>query len=121
VKILLDNGLPRSAVSFLVAAGLEAVHVGEIGLASAADQLILDHARAEHFVIVTFDADFHTLLALRGLNAPSVIRIRIEGLKGTEVAAILHRIVGQFGDELLAGAVLSIGPRIARCHLLPLR
>ena len=62
-----------------------------------------------------------SLLALLGLSGPSVIRVRIEGLKGPELATILTRTIRQFTDELLAGAVISIGSRIARCHLLPLK
>jgi predicted nuclease of predicted toxin-antitoxin system len=121
VRLLLDNGIPRSAVSLLIAGGTGAAHVGELGMASAADQVILDYALTAQFVIVTLDADFHTLLAVRGLRGPSVIRIRIEGLKGMEIAKILSQTLRQFNDELLAGAVLSVGRRIARCHLLPLK
>ena len=52
-----------------------------VGLADASDAVFLDYAREEGHVIVTLDADFHTLMALTGATLPSVIRVRIEGLR----------------------------------------
>jgi predicted nuclease of predicted toxin-antitoxin system len=46
------------------------------------DADILAYGRQELRVVVTLDADFHTLLALSGARSPSVVRIRIEGLRG---------------------------------------
>ncbi len=85
MKLLLDQGLPRSAAGLLRQAGLDTVHTGEIGLATAEDQLILDQARESGRVVVTLDADFHTLLTLSGAVSPSVIRIRIEGLNAAQI------------------------------------
>jgi predicted nuclease of predicted toxin-antitoxin system len=68
VKIVLDNGAPRGTVPILIAHQFDAVHVGDIGLASASDQTILNHAEANGQVAVTLDADFHTILALSGSN-----------------------------------------------------
>ena len=41
MKLLLDQGLPRSTVKHLAAAGIVAEHVGDLGLAAAADGAIL--------------------------------------------------------------------------------
>jgi len=46
MKLLLDQGLPRSAALLLRAAGLDADHVGERGYATAADSAILALAAA---------------------------------------------------------------------------
>ncbi len=121
MKLLLDNGLPRSAGTILRDDGEDAVHVGEIGLASADDEVILAYAVNRGFVVVTLDADFHTLLAVRGASRPSVIRIRTERLKGPQLVLVLREILARFKVELIAGAVISVGARNARCHLLPLR
>ena len=78
MKLLLDQGLPRSAVTWLEEAGIDTVHVAEIGLSAADDTDILQRARDDERVVVTLDADFHALLALSAATSPSVIRIRIE-------------------------------------------
>jgi predicted nuclease of predicted toxin-antitoxin system len=84
MKLLLDQGTPRSAASLLRKAGFEAVHTSESGLAAAEDAEIIRHALEEHRIVVTLDADFHTHLALTPAAKPSVIRIRVEGLRAEE-------------------------------------
>ena len=88
MKLLLDQGLPRSAAALLRQAGMDAVHVGEVGYATAEDEAILERGREDERIVTTLDADFHTLLALSGATAPSVIRIRIEGLRGEATASL---------------------------------
>jgi predicted nuclease of predicted toxin-antitoxin system len=76
MKLLLDQRLPRSTVLCLRNQEIEAVHVGDRGLATASDSQILDVGRQEGMVVVTLDADFDALLALSGVTGPSVIHIR---------------------------------------------
>ena len=47
MKLLLDQGLPRSAAGLLRNAGIDTVHTGEIGYAAANDADILECARVE--------------------------------------------------------------------------
>ena len=44
--------------------GIDALHVGEIGMAPAADEAIIEYGCSNGYSIVTLDADFHSLLAL---------------------------------------------------------
>jgi len=44
MKLLLDQGLPRSSVQYLRDIGIFAEHVGELGRSTASDQEILDLA-----------------------------------------------------------------------------
>lgn len=118
--LLLDQGLPRSTVFHLRKLGVEAIHVGEIGLAAADDSIILEHAREHAQIVVTLDADFHMLLASAGASRPSVIRIRIEGLRGDAVAQLLLRILERCREELNHGAVVSVSETGARIRRLPL-
>lgn len=121
MKLLLDQGLPRATVFHLRNAGIEAVHAGELGLSRASDSEILDFARQQAMVVVTLDADFHALLALSGAKWPSVIRVRIEGLRGNELAALLSNVSKACSADLVQGAVVSVtedGMRIRRLPLL---
>ena len=120
MKLLLDQGLPRSTVKCLAAIGIVAEHLGDLGLASATDGAILDAARHQQSVVVTLDADFHQLLAASHATSPSVVRIRIEGLKGNAIAAILKQVVATTDTELMAGAVVSVTPSRIRVRLLPI-
>jgi Domain of unknown function (DUF5615) len=56
MKLLLDQGLPRSAVSYLLKQGFSCVHAGDVGLAASSDAIILDYGRKESCVIATLDA-----------------------------------------------------------------
>ena len=64
MKLLLDQGLPRSTAELLREKGLDAVHTGECGLAVASDDAILAAGRTQGRTVVTLDSDFHAILAL---------------------------------------------------------
>jgi predicted nuclease of predicted toxin-antitoxin system len=120
MKLLLDQGLPRSTVLPLRAAGIDAVHVGEKALATAPDSVILDIARQEQRIVVTLDADFHALLVLSGAAGPSVIRIRTEGLRAEPLAAVLLDVLKLCKDDLGHGAMVSVTEYGVRVRRLPL-
>ena len=90
------------------------------GMADASDPSILLHALREDRIIVTLDADFHSLLALSGSSRPSVIRIREEGLKGESLAMLIAIIARQFEKELEEGCVMSYQSGKIRYRKLPL-
>ncbi len=97
-----------------------ALHVGDVGLATASDQRILKHAEQHGSTVVTLDADFHALLAVSGASAPSVVRLRIEGLKGNELAALLVRVWNRAGAALTRGAIATVTPASIRIKDLPI-
>jgi predicted nuclease of predicted toxin-antitoxin system len=120
MKLLLDQGLPRSTVFLLRATGIDAVHVGEKSLATALDSLILEIARQEQRIIVTLDADFHALLVLSGAAGPSVIRVRIEGLRAEHLASLLVDVLKLCENDLSHGAMVSVSENGVRVRRLPL-
>lgn len=120
MRLVLDQGLPRSTADILRRAGFEVVHVGDIGMATADDTSILAWARTWNGVVVTFDADFHALLALSGASSPSVIRLRVEGLRAEAIAAVIHATITACAADLAAGAVVSADGHRARVRGLPL-
>lgn len=120
MRLLLDQGLPRSAARLLREAGVDTVHVGEIGYSDADDASILIRARDEERTVVTLDADFHALLALSRATSPSVIRIRMEGLYGQKAVDLIQAVLTRCHQDLEQGAMVTVHPRRIRIRWLPL-
>ena len=120
MKLLLDQGTPRSAALFLREAGFDAVHTGEIGMAESDDEEILKRAFTEGRVVVTLDADFHASLALSQACKPSVIRIRIERLRAEQFSKLVQNVILQCGSDLDAGAMVSVNEHQIRVRHLPI-
>jgi len=120
MKLLLDQGLPRSSAELLRQKGLDAIHTGECGLSKASDDAILAAGRTQDRAIVTLDSDFHTILALEEASAPSVIRVRWEGLRGPEMANLIGQVLELCAEELESGAAVSIRPNGIRVRRLPM-
>jgi predicted nuclease of predicted toxin-antitoxin system len=121
ISLLLDQGLPRSAVAGLIAAGWKAVHVCDIGMSRASDEQRLEYAKNHNFCCVTLDADFHTLLAVSNASAPSVIRIRREGLNGTALANLLLAIRPKIDRQVVKGAMVTVTETAIRIRSLPIQ
>ncbi len=120
MKLLLDQGLPRSAAALLTAAGIDTVHVGDLGLSTAEDAAILQAGLEANRTVVTLDADFHALLAMSGAIAPSVIRIRIEGLRGEALTELLLAVIAQCTSDIEQGAAVTVQSGRIRIRHLPL-
>ncbi len=120
MKVLLDQGIARTTESLLRAAGIDATHVGTIGMAHATDSEIIDFASHSKSIIVTRDADFSDFIATRSIRSPSVIRLRAEGIGGAEVAGIVHAVMDAARPALDAGALVSTDGRSIRVRLLPI-
>ncbi len=121
IRLLLDQGLPRGTVRHLEERCFDVRHVADIGHSCASDAQITALAFDQGRAIVTLDSDFHRLLAISGASAPSVIRIRREGLGGPDVAALVGQVLGQLGDQIERGAMVTVTERAVRLHRLPLR
>ncbi len=120
VKLLLDQSLPRQSAQLLRDAGVDTVHSSEIGLATADDIDILEFGRNNGRIIATLDADFHELLAHSVATAPSVIRVRIEGVKAEAMASLLRSVLVECDSDLRKGCVVTVQERRVRVRHLPL-
>jgi predicted nuclease of predicted toxin-antitoxin system len=120
MKLLLDQGLPLSAATLLRDAGIDTIHVGEIGMSEAEDSDIIQRARDEGRVVATLDADFHTLLALDVATTSSVIRIRIERLRAQALTNLLLTVIAECEEDLEQGSAITVEPSRIRIRRLPL-
>ena len=121
MRLLLDQNIPYLAAAKLRSMGHEAIHAVEIGFSFEPDSAYVSLGIAEDRVIVTFDADFHAILARTNHSRPSVIRIRIQNADEQQVAHLVDKLCWQYERPLLDGCALSTDGESHRMRMLPLR
>lgn len=117
-RFVLDQGLPYDAAEILRSSGVDCAHAADIGMSSAADTQTLEYTSRNKCILITLDADFHAMMILGGMSAPSVIRLRIQGLDGRAVASFVRDAVAAYTPQLAAGCLLTIKERKTTCRLL---
>ena len=121
MKFLIDNAVSPALAALLQQAGHDAIHVRSIGLQHADDDVIFERAAVEHRIVVSADADFGTLLAVRSSRQPSVIQFRGEGSRRPDaLARTLLANLPQLVDALETGSIVTIEPARVRVRLLPI-
>lgn len=76
MRFLVDANLPPALAELLTSLGHEAQHAHDLGMATAKDRAIWDHAVATAACIVTKDEDFVLLKAAKP-GGPPVVWVRI--------------------------------------------
>ena len=89
MRLLLDQNLSRNLIARLGDAFPGSQHVAAVGLDTAADREIWDHAREYDYVIASKDSDFRQLAFLYG-PPPKVLWLRVGN---ASTAAILGMIL----------------------------
>jgi predicted nuclease of predicted toxin-antitoxin system len=121
MKFLVDNALSPVLAAVLQQAGHDAIHVRSVGLQHADDDVIFERAATEHRIVVSADADFGTLLALRASRQPSVIQFRGEGSRKPDaLARTLLANLPKLVDSLENGCIVTFEPSRVRVRLLPI-
>jgi predicted nuclease of predicted toxin-antitoxin system len=122
MRFLVDANLSPRVAATLSSAGFESSHVADVGLLTAADQVILDYAAANGLVIISADTDFGELLALsRGAVRPSVVLLRsADRLTPGQQAALLGANLPVVADDLKTGALVTIARGRVRVRSLPI-
>jgi predicted nuclease of predicted toxin-antitoxin system len=122
VKLLVDANLSPRIAAAVRAAGFDSVHVAEVGLLTAADDVIFDHAVEHRLAIVTADSDFAQMLALRQAATPSVVQMRhLAELSPDDLAALLVANLPMLLPELEKGVIASLSSNHLRVRGLPIR
>lgn len=119
MRFLVDENLPLRFADLLRTAGHDASHVIDRGLQSAPDTEIILLARSEGSVIVTYDADFPTMLFASGDPSPSIVLFRDQRRRPEQLAQLLLDNVERIEDSLIAGAIAVFDAARVRVRELP--
>ena len=121
MRFLADAGISPRTVGFLEQLGHEAIHVRTLGLQRAADHEIVQRARADASVVLTFDLDFGEILALGVLDKPSVILFRLTDERSESVNRRLSTVLSERRTEIESGALILVEDTQYRVRRLPIR
>lgn len=120
MKFLADMGISQRVVRTLRGSGYDAVHLREEGLQRLPDPLILEKARQEGRIILTFDLDFSNLAVASATALPSVIIFRLQNTNPAVVSARLLSVLADCGEDLETGAIVTVDDTRYRLRRLPL-
>jgi predicted nuclease of predicted toxin-antitoxin system len=121
MKLLIDMNLSSDWGEVFIKQGWQAVHWSTVGDPRAADQIIMDWARANGYVVFTHDLDFGTLLALTHARGPSVIQVRTQDVMPATLGDTLTRILRRYEAALEKGALITVDEAKSRVRILPIQ
>src|SRR5512133_2572504 len=94
MRFLADENFPRAAVDALRGGGHDVAWVRTDG-PGATDEQVLERARGEQRILLTFDKDFGELVLKRGLPASNgVVLFRVSLARPGEIAALVLATLG---------------------------
>jgi predicted nuclease of predicted toxin-antitoxin system len=120
MRFLADAGVSPKTVDLLTQLGDDAVHVRSLGLERAPDLELVDRARADGSVIVTFDLDFGDVLALGVYDKPSAIIFRLVNERADSVNERLALVLKERRADLESGALIIVEDTRYRVRKLPI-
>ena len=120
MNFLVDAALSPLIAEGLVRAGHDAMHVRDLGLATANDQTILNAAAHQQRILVSADTDFGAILALRREGQPSVILFRRGQRRPQEQLASLLANLPSIETALEEGCVAVLEDQRVRIRRLPI-
>ena len=121
MKFLADMGVSISTITSLREAGHDSVHLRDEGLLKIEDANILDKARTETRIVLTFDLDFGDLLAASGQRLPSVIIFRLRNQTPSAIRPRLFKNSVRMRSGSRGGAIIVVEDARYRIRRLPVR
>ena len=97
MKLLFDENLSPTLIRLLADVFPGSTHVRDVGLASADDKDVWEHAKRYDLAIVSKDADFRQLSFLHGFP-PKVVWLRVGNRSTDEI----HALVRAHADDFAA-------------------
>ena len=101
IAVLADENIPGASIELLRAAGIDVQSAAERG-PGMSDVAVLELARIEGRVLITFDRDFGELIYRRGYAAPpAVVYFRFVPANAEEAATVLRSLLEHGGIEIV--------------------
>jgi predicted nuclease of predicted toxin-antitoxin system len=121
MKILIDMNLSPDWTKAFAAENIESVHWSTLGDPRAEDEVIMEYARANDFIVFTHDLDFGALLALTQAESPSVVQVRTQNILPSHLAMTVISVLRTNETFLEQGALIVVDEARARVRILPLQ
>jgi len=102
VKFLVDNQLPAALARFLVARGIDCIHVVDLGMDRSTDAAIWHYACENDRTILTKDEDFLHFAALSDAGA-CLVWIRLGNCRTQALLEFMERLWPRIEASLAAG------------------
>lgn len=121
MRFLLDQNLSPRLGALLTEVGHDAIHVRDMGLAQATDEIVIARAEQEGRVLVSADTDFGMLLARSNRSHPSLVLVRrAVGRRVEDLAQLILNSLVDVEEDLNNGAIVVLGEKTLRIRRLPL-
>jgi predicted nuclease of predicted toxin-antitoxin system len=120
VKFLADMRVSQTTVRVLCEHGREVISLREQQLGRLHDTDILDKAKSEGCVVLTFDLDFGDLLAATIQLLPSMVIFRLHNQPPQLVTTRLLEIITSCREDLSEAAVVIVEHTRYRVRRLPI-
>ena len=120
MKFLIDMPVTPDAAPHLRAAGHDAIHAVDLGLARSSDTELLAVARREGRIVITADLDYPRLIALQQADRPGVILFRGGAYSDREMLALLDRVLARASTLDLEHSIVVVDRTRIRRRALPI-
>jgi predicted nuclease of predicted toxin-antitoxin system len=107
MKLLLDTCVSPRTRDELLAAGHEVAWAGDWP-ADPGDEEILEAARRDSCILITLDKDFGELAIAFAQKHAGIVRL--VDIPVRKQASVCMRALGQYGNNLLKGALVTVEP-----------
>lgn len=108
LRLLGNMNISPKTITALQGHGWDIVRVSDLLPVHAPDADILELARRENRVVVTQDLDFSALVALAGLNQPSLVTLRLSDSDPDRVTERLQTVLPKIEDRLQQGCAATV-------------